>query len=392
MVIAMNRRHVIAFMRSTVTSLARELALLRLTGPRAWLCAETVSAVVCAVVMADVFYLKDRWWVALSAYTIVRADFGASITRCLERIAGTAIGAAAGFLVARIAIHNAWTFALMPALIAAFGLYWMIGSKRGYSWILGTVTALMVVSQAARETNLGVLALTRLADVAVGVASALSMVALFEFVSRLRQGIATKRNAKTSVVQSNTAQGSPPQEASGSTITRLRTFQATQGAICIGVLSAADYYHAIPSFAQALVSIVAVLFVPLPALLHSDEQGVVFVRMLNRMLGCSFAALIAILLLPVIGNFPVLCAMALAGGVWMASHVQTGSTATSYIGTQFGVGFIMVFVQDQAWSTDASAAERRLAGILIGLISLALVMSAASAIRRYMAAFPHRAA
>lgn len=392
MVIAMNRRHAIDFMRSTATSLAGELAQLRLTGPRAWLCAETVSAVVCAVVMADVFHLKDRWWVALSAYTIVRADFGASIIRCVERVVGTAIGAACGFVVARVAIHNAWTFALVPALIASVGLYWMIGSKRGYSWILGTVTALMVVSQAASETNLGVLALTRVADVAVGVTSALLMVGLFELVSRLRRDVVAKRQAKTSVVQDKAVQGNLPQESPGSTIRKLRTFQAMQGAICIGGLSAVDYYHPIPSFAQALVSIVAVLFVPLPALLHSDDQSVVFVRMLNRMLGCAFAALIAIALLPLIGNFSVLCAMALAGGVWIASHVQTGSTVTSYIGTQFGVGFIMVFVQDQAWSTDASAAERRLAGMLIGLISLAAVMGVASSIRRYMATLPHRAA
>lgn len=387
----MNRRHIIEFMRSTATTLAGELAQLRLTGPRAWLCAETVCAVVCAVVMADLFHLKERWWVALSAYTIVRADLGASITRCLERMIGTAIGAACGFVVARIAIHNAWTFALVPALIAAFGLYWMIGSKRGYSWILGTITALMVVSQATSEANLGVLALTRVADVAVGVTSALLMVALFELVSRLRRGIVAKSHAKAPVVQGKAVQGDSPQASSGSTIRRLRTFQAMQGAICIGGLSALDYYHPIPSFAQALVSIVAVLFVPLPALLQSDDQGVVFVRMLNRMLGCFFAALIAIVLLPVIGNFSVLCAMALAGGIWMASHVQTGSTATSYIGMQFGIGFIMVFVQDHAWSTDASAAERRLAGMLIGLISLAVVMSVASAIRRHMAALPHRA-
>jgi uncharacterized membrane protein YccC len=342
--------------------------------------------------MADVFHLKERWWVALSAYTVVRADFGASITRCLERIVGTAIGAACGFVVARIAIRDAWTFALVPTLIAAFGLYGMIGSKRGYSWILGTVTALMVVSQAASETNLGVLALTRLADVAVGVASALSMVALFELGRRLLRGVIAKSHASTSDVQGSAVQGSPPQVSSGPIIRRLRAFQAMQGAICIGGLSAVDYYHPVPSFAQALVSIVAVLFVPLPALLRSEDQSVIFVRMLNRMLGCSFAALIAIVLLPVIGNFSVLCAMALAGGVWVASHLQTGSTATSYIGMQFGIGFIMVFVQDHAWSTDASAAERRLAGMLIGLMSLAVVMSVASAIRRYAAALPRRAA
>jgi uncharacterized membrane protein YccC len=382
----MNRRHASDFMRSTAASLIRELAQLRVTGPRAWLCAETVCAVVLAVVMADVFHLTDRWWVALSAYTIVRADFGASITRCIERVAGTAVGAACGFVLAKVAIHNAWIFASVLALIAAIGLYWMIGSKRGYSWILGTITALMVVSQATSEANLGVLALTRFADVVIGVASALLMVAFFELVSRMRRGAVANSSAKASAIQGNAVQVGSPQDAPGSTVRKLRTFQAAQGAICVGVLSAVDYYHSIPSFAQALVSIVAVLFVPLPALLHSEDQRVVFVRMLNRMLGCSFAALIAIALLPLIGNSAVFCAIALACGIWIASHVQMGSITTSYIGTQFGIGFIMVFVQDHAWSTDASAAAHRLAGMLIGLTSLAIVMEFATAIRRYMTA------
>jgi len=58
---------------------------------------------------------------------------------------------------------------------------------------------------------------------------------------------------------------------------------------------------------------------------------------------------------------------------------------------QFGVGFIMVFVQDQTWSNNASSAEHRWDDTLVGLMSLAIVMVVASAIRRYMAALPHRA-
>jgi len=52
----------------------------------------------------------------------------------------------------------------------------------------------------------------------------------------------------------------------------------------------------------------------------------------------------------------------------------------------------MVLVQDQAWSNNASSAEHRWDDTLMGLMSLAIVMVVASAIRRYMAALPHRAA
>jgi hypothetical protein len=80
-------------------------------------------------------------------------------------------------------------------------------------------------------------------------------------------------------------------------------------------------------------------------------------------------------LLPLIGGVPVLCMLVLAAGVWLAAHVQAGRASVSYVGTQFGVGFILVFVQDTAWSSDASGAWERLVGIAVALAGLGLVMA-----------------
>ena len=60
--------------------------------------------------------------------------------------------------------------------------------------------------------------------------------------------------------------------------------------------------------------------------------------------------------------------------MWIGCHVQTGSHGASYVGRQFTIAFIMVFVQDHQWSADPLPALLRLEGILIGIATLAAMM------------------
>jgi hypothetical protein len=70
--------------------------------------------------------------------------------------------------------------------------------------------------------------------------------------------------------------------------------------------------------------------------------------------------------------------LALAMGVWVGCHVQTGREGASYVGRQFTIAFIMVFVQDHHWSSDPLPALMRLSGIFMGIVVLAGVMFATS--------------
>jgi uncharacterized membrane protein YccC len=163
-----------------------------------------------------------------------------------------------------------------------------------------------------------------------------------------------------------------------------RIWQAMQGAVAIALIGLVNHFYALPNFAQSMVSVVAVLLVPLSVLLDGRVTEAVRMRMLNRLLGCLCAALFAAPLLPLIGGTSFLCVVVLGVGVWLAAHVQAGSAQVSYIGTQFGVGFIMIFVQDHAWSTDPSAALQRLMGIVVALFVLAVTMTTFSAVSRTM--------
>jgi uncharacterized membrane protein YccC len=97
-------------------------------------------------------------------------------------------------------------------------------------------------------------------------------------------------------------------------------------------------------------------------------------KMVQRVIGCVLAGALAMALLPLAQGQAVPSLLALAFGVWAGCHVQTGTEGASYIGRQFTIAFIMVFVQDHHWSTEATPALMRLSGILAGIAALTVVM------------------
>jgi len=365
--------------RRTADEIVAELRLVSLRGDRGKLCAETVASVVLAVYLADVFNLKERWWVALSAYVLIRLNPWMVFRRCLERLTGTVVGAASGALLAVLIFHDAWLTILALALVSGLGIYCMLGSPYAYSWVLGTVTALMVLSDPISTALPTQLAISRILDVAVGVFAAATISAVALCIERLFRSDDFSVNASSAGASS--AQKTPAPPIVGHSRSA-RLWQAVQGAIAIALIGGVNHFHALPNFAQSMVSVVAVLLVPLSVLVDGQVMEAVHMRMLNRFLGCLCAALLAAALLPLIGGMSLVCLVVLGAGIWLAAHVQAGSAEVSYIGTQFGVGFIMIFVQDHAWSTDASAALQRLMGIVVALFVLAATMLAFSAVSR----------
>jgi uncharacterized membrane protein YccC len=150
-----------------------------------------------------------------------------------------------------------------------------------------------------------------------------------------------------------------------------------QGALAIVILAVLAYFFHLPGFAQAMVTAIAVLVLPagLPA---SSTQQPVIEKMVQRVAGCLLAGALGVALLPLMHGQAVLCMLALSIGVWIGCHVQTGPEGASYVGRQFTIAFIMVFVQDHHWSADPIPALMRLSGILAGIVVLAGVILATS--------------
>jgi uncharacterized membrane protein YccC len=366
-----NLAQLIDFLRSTARVLWMELRLLRWRGARTWLALETVGSVLLAVLLAELLNMDDRWWVAISAYVVMRADWRSSLSRALQRMTGTIGGAILAALIAPWVVPSMLLYALSLALVAGIGVYRALGSTRSYAWLLAAVTALLVLADTLHDAQVHRIALLRVADVAVGTFASLSVSGLIQF-GRKYVHRTTSPDAVAPTTPTTPASTIDRRDAG---VRRLRAVHAFQGAITIAVLAALDFHGHFRDFPQMLVTIAVVLVIPLESLVRQeDNQHAVALRMANRTLGCLLAAACAFTLLPLIGGWPIAFLLSLSVGVWLAAHVQAGNPTTSYIGTQFGIAFLMVFVQDQLWSVQIGAAALRLLGILCGVLSLGLVM------------------
>jgi uncharacterized membrane protein YgaE (UPF0421/DUF939 family) len=74
--------------------------------------ARTTIAAVLALVAARALGFPESYWAPVSAVVVVQSDFGASLTLSWQRLAGTAIGAFAGALLATNMGRSVITFGL----------------------------------------------------------------------------------------------------------------------------------------------------------------------------------------------------------------------------------------------------------------------------------------
>lgn len=360
-----------AFVRRTGYLLKAELRLLSWRGPRAVLAAQTVAAVLLAVLLADLLALSDRWWVAISAYVVMRADWQTSLRRGWLRMAGTLGGAIFSVVLAPWLTLAMPVYALGLGLIAGAGVYLAVGSTRSYGWLLAAITAALVLSDAIGAADVLHIALLRVADVAVGTLACVAVAGLVEVGRHYFYW-----------PQLADFRASPAAGADSTHANRLRLWQALPSAITIAVLAGVDFYWRLPDFTQMLVTVIVIPVIPLATLIARDQsEAAVASRMGHRLAGCLLAAACALPLLPWIGDRPLLFLPLLATCIWLASHIQSGHGEVSYIGLQFGIALLMIFVQDQAWSTDLQPALLRLAGILAGVLALALVRLAVTRLR-----------
>jgi uncharacterized membrane protein YgaE (UPF0421/DUF939 family) len=378
--------------RTALFGLGRELAAWKPSGARATFGAEAMLSVALSVALANALHLSDTWWAAISGFAVMQTSFAGSVQRAAHRIMGTVIGAALGTLAGPWIGDRPWLFVPVLGVIGAVTVYRANGSKAAYAWILGGVTALMVTYEAHKFATVratAIFAVLRVAEVAVGTLACLLVASVFHFgpkwyrKNRTSLAASVARAAGDAGVPS-AAILTPPLESARST----RMLLCLQAALSITILASLTYVLHLPGFAQAMVTAIAVLIVP-PGLAIDSTRQPVMEKMVQRVAGCLLAGAIGVALLPLMQGQAVLCMLALSIGVWTGCHVQTGREGTSYVGRQFTIAFIMVFVQDHHWSADPLPALMRLSGILTGIVVLAVVMLVTS--RLYIPPVPQDA-
>jgi uncharacterized membrane protein YccC len=378
--------------RTAIFALGRELAAWKASRARVTFAAEAVLSVALSVALANALGLSDTWWAAISGFAVMQTSFAGSVQRAVHRITGTVIGAALGTMLGPWLGDRPWLFVPALGAIGGIAVYRANGSKAAYAWILGGVTALMVTYEAHKFASVRATALfaaLRVAEVAVGTFACVLVASVFHFGPKWYRKNRTPSDASSArAAGESTAPSAAVLTSLPESVRPTRTLLGLQAALSITILASLTYVLHLPGFAQAMVTAIAVLIVP-PGLAADRTQQPVMEKMVQRVAGCMIAGVLAVVLLPLMQGQAVLCMLALSIGVWAGCHVQTGREGASYVGRQFTIAFIMVFVQDHHWSSDPLPALMRLSGILIGIAVLAAVMLATS--RLYIPPMPQDA-
>lgn len=394
----------VRIVRDAFTSLGRELIAIRPTPARALFATQAMLSVGLAVALAYAFHLTNIWWAAISGFAVMQSKFSACAQRGVHRVVGTLAGAIIGAVAGPVIGDVPWIFVPLLGVITGVAVYRALVSDAGYAWVLGAVTSLMVTFEAHRLASASAtasFALLRVAEVVVGTFATVGVSALFHAGLqhyRKSRGVAPMPRAQAAstvdrvdgvatqaitVLPSDAAQAVQAVEASHVAYAEqnahaMRRRLAWQSAWSVMILASLAYGWNLPGFAQAMVTAIAVLILPASALGKPTHKPIAE-RMIQRFLGCLLAGAVSLALLPLLGDHAFACMIALCAGVWIGCHVQTGTQGASYVGRQFSIAFIMVFVQDHHWSSDPMPAAMRLAGILGGIVVLSAVMAASAA-------------
>jgi uncharacterized membrane protein YgaE (UPF0421/DUF939 family) len=137
--------------------------------------ARTAVAAMASLAVASVFRLPETYWAAITTLIVMQSTLGAALTVSEQRLAGTALGAAAGALLVTyfgpsVIAFGAGVF-LLGLICATLHL-----DRAAYRFAGITLAIIMLV---VRDKPAWVIAAHRFIEVSVGIAVALVLTALW---------------------------------------------------------------------------------------------------------------------------------------------------------------------------------------------------------------------
>lgn len=310
---------------------------------------ECLLSVLLAIVFAHLVGAQNISWAAFSGYMVMRGHVADSLVRGVLRMVGTALGAGLALAVVP-AIENAWPLcSVVGAGVGGVALYGGLTGRRSYAWLFTGLTFEMILLDKLGYPHLGItsFATTRVLEVGSGTVACVIVSTLSALTARRRwPGIR-----------------SAPAQRIGWHPMALR--HAVQGAIALAFLPPLGALLGIREMAQAAVSIMAVMMVPVSSLGVSG-LGPVSRKVTERIVGCLAGAAPAALILFLARGDPVIMTLGTAAGVLVGRHIENGEHPHVYVGTQFTLAILVTLVPDSYSNAAITPSLDRLFGILIG--------------------------
>lgn len=319
----------------------------------------TAASVVLALLMAAALGLQGLWWAAISAWVVSNPDFTALWRKAGMRLAGTAVGLSAGYVLA-VALEGIPLFqALALFIICGVGSYLRFVSRYGYAWFYGTITLMLMLAVSIVETGaLFSFAQNRFLEIACGVVASAVI-------------HAAARPLPDRAATASPAPGVPsaPAQPADLDLVHIGLVAGTSAVAMVALWSWFD----LPSLPQAIGSSLAVL---------DKDFGAMRARGRQRVLGCILGALAGLAALLLQLDNLVVYLTVLAGGIFYFSRLHNGGGPQSYIGTQGGVAFITALITDGGPPDALMPVLERLAGIFIGVALMLAASVVLSALKR----------
>src|SRR5258708_36024653 len=150
-----------------------EASFYRLTPHQAGLVKQAVKTAVAA--MASLYasrFLKlpEGYWAVISAIIVMQSDLAATLKTSVNRLAGTAIGAVVGGIVATLLGIHIWSLGI--AVMAAILVCALLDRWESYRFAGVTVTVVMLASHGASHW---IVALHRFVELSLGIVIALTI-------------------------------------------------------------------------------------------------------------------------------------------------------------------------------------------------------------------------
>jgi uncharacterized membrane protein YccC len=135
----------------------------------------TTVAAVASLLIARWCRLPESYWAAIATMIVMQSTLGAAWTVSKDRLAGTALGAAAGGLLATCAAQNV---AVFGAGLFALGVLCAILRIERSAYRYAGIT-LVIVMLVARTQPAWIIAIHRFIEISVGIAVGLIVTALW---------------------------------------------------------------------------------------------------------------------------------------------------------------------------------------------------------------------